>query len=294
MWQDNSENADIWLKYLPSDRLMKYMYNETFNYSEVHHCPNKGRGLQMIIIVHSAPKNFGRRLRIRQTWGFYKYIKTIKIMFFIGTSQNQTIEEKLQRENKMFNDIFRFNFTESYQSLPLKTVAMLEWVLKKCEHVRFVCKIDDDIYINIPKILKWSRRIRFENKIYGYVYTTGNPDRTQNDKYYISEDEYSGDSFPSFVIGGNYMMWGDIVSDLYYTALESPFLKFEDMFLTGVVASKLGARIQHVEGFHLYINHSQNVPVVEKFNSIILTYNFPLFFDIWGRQFSHYRLFNEL
>lgn len=80
---------------------------------------------EIVIIVHSAPKNFAKRQTIRETWGFDN-AKSI-VMFMIGTVSNSKLEQEITQEASTFNDIIQGNFIDTYRNMTYKHTAVLKW-----------------------------------------------------------------------------------------------------------------------------------------------------------------------
>lgn len=228
-----------WLKYLSKNKILNETYTEYFTKFIGLDCPEKGKNLTLLIIVHSAPNHFSNRFVIRNTWASYP-MKNVKILFLIGFSNNTPRERKLKRENKKYHDMIRFNLLDGDENQTYKTVAMLEWIIKWCTFVKFVIKVDDNVFVNIPAILRrLKNHTHDKRKIFGGQYYNSMPLRYSRDRTHLSRDEYSGTIYPSYISGSFYIMTSDVVKDLYKTALRTPYFKIEDIFLTGFV------RMQH-------------------------------------------------
>ena len=60
----------------------------------------------------------------------------------------------LKDEAAKYKDILQLNFTDTYRNLTLKTLTSFKWIHSKCSHVPFYLKIDDDIFVDLEKILQ--------------------------------------------------------------------------------------------------------------------------------------------
>lgn len=282
-WERNSNSSKKWTQ-LVSQRKLNETYTPFFNYSKEPLCyGSNDENLTLLILVHSAPKNSLRRMAIRKTWGFYKILPQIRLLFFIGRSGNFRIEKRLQTENEVFNDIIRFGFKENYFKLTYKTVAMLEFVMKRCSNAKFLIKVDDDTFLNVPNALEFIQKQKNTTRsIFGQI-SDGVPQRYNVDKYYLNKKEFSGDSFPPYYYGGLYMITGDLVMDLYYTALDTPFFKLEDVFLTGLVRVKLGVRISKLKKFSGFFSTS-NIKDINSYVGVFWKKFNMQTFHVWKMQ----------
>ena len=213
-------------------------------------CPYFGRDMDLVIIIMSAPTHFEARTAIRQTWGHYGQRKDISILFILGATFDNKIEKILQREEDIYGDVIRGKFVDSYSNLTLKTISILEWVDVYCSEVKFVLKTDDDMFINVPRLLAFiNKHKKDKNIIFGRLARKWKPIRNKKSKYYISHAQYKLPMFPDFTTGPAYLLSSDVVHNIFETALDQTYLKLEDVFITGIVAHKLGIKRVHANEF---------------------------------------------
>lgn len=238
-------------KHISKERGIKTedFYVAGFNIPCVDLCPKLGEGLKILILVTSAPDHSEARSAIRQTWGHYNLRTDMAIAFVVGIGSdagNQIVSE----ESVLYGDIIQGNFVDSYDNLTLKTVSMMEWVHDFCPDSHFVLKTDDDMFINVPKLLTFL--VKHQNSkmtFFGRLAKKWRPIRKSSSKYYVSPVQYSANMFPDFTTGPAYLFTSDVVSDVYTKALETTYLKLEDVFTTGVVAQALKIKRVHVNEF---------------------------------------------
>lgn len=212
-------------------------------------CPNFGENLKIIALVASAPENYTARMGIRQTWGHFTNRKDVSIAFLMGTTNNTDVNKQLVKESALYSDVIFANFHENYVNLTLKTIAMLQWVSEYCPKAKFLFKVDDDMFINMPRLLDFvNEHIEDTNSIFGKLAHGWPPVRNINVKYFISETRYSPEVYPDFVTGGSYLLPASLARSLYEASLKQQFLKLEDVFLTGFVADSLNIKRVHVPG----------------------------------------------
>ncbi|KAG4070258.1 hypothetical protein HA402_009821 [Bradysia odoriphaga] len=213
-------------------------------------CPDAGENLRLLILITSAPTHREARLAIRQTWGHYATRRDIAIAFVLGATQQQSIDDSLSAENFMYGDLIRGHFIDSYNNLTLKTISSLEWVDTYCPKASFILKTDDDMFINVPKLLMFIEKHHKDTKvIYGRLAKKWKPIRNKKSKYYVSPHQYFPPVFPQFTTGPAYLMTSDVVHSLYGKALNQTYLKLEDVFTTGIVAQLVNVKRVHVNEF---------------------------------------------
>ncbi|KAK0096659.1 hypothetical protein PV326_004799 [Microctonus aethiopoides] len=226
------------------------IYPQGHSVAVPENCPNNGEAMDLVIVIMSAPSHFEARMGIRQTWGHYSLRTDISIVFILGTTNNTKLEAVLKREQKLYADIIRGNFVDSYSNLTLKTISMLEWVNKYCSRAKFLLKTDDDMFINIPRLLSFAMKHKKDvNVIFGRVAKKWKPYRNKQSKYYVPPAQFNGTVFPDFTTGPAYLLSRDVIDRLYNTAMNQTFMKLEDVFITGIIAAKLGIKRVHAGEF---------------------------------------------
>ncbi|KAJ8983528.1 hypothetical protein NQ317_012019 [Molorchus minor] len=213
-------------------------------------CPDLGKNIKLLITVTSAPSHESARLAVRETWGHFAIRKDIAIAFMLGATSNQTLNDKIDKEQSLYGDIIRGKFIDTYDNLTLKTISMLEWVDNYCPKASFVLKTDDDMFINVSRLLAFIAKHNPEQRaIYGRLAKKWKPIRNKKSKYYISPQQYKPSTFPDFTTGPAYLLPAQISKDLYVAALNHTYFKLEDVFVTGIVANGLKIKRIHAPEF---------------------------------------------
>ncbi|XP_036345215.1 uncharacterized protein LOC118754446 [Rhagoletis pomonella] len=222
--------------------------NEEINFAKI--CPNQGDDLKLLILISSAVNHAEARLAIRQTWAHYGTRRDVSIAFVLGRTTNESVSKELSIENFIYGDVIRGNFIDSYTNLTLKTISTLEWVDLHCQHAKFILKTDDDMFINVPKLLQFiDGHSKNKRVIYGRLAKQWKPIRNKKSKYYVSTDQFSQPLFPPFTTGPAYLLTSDVIHMLYEKCLHQVYLKLEDVFTTGIVAQQLGIKRVHANEF---------------------------------------------
>lgn len=213
-------------------------------------CPNLGKDLKLLVAITSAPSHEAARTAIRQTWGHFAERRDVAIGFVLGATANVSINENIEKEHYLYGDIIRGKFVDTYDNLTLKTISMLEWVDNYCPKATFVLKTDDDMYINVNRLLLFIEKHKSEQRaIYGRLAKKWKPIRNKKSKYYISPQQYKPAVFPDFTTGPAYLFPAKIAKELYTAALNHTYFKLEDVFVTGIVANGLKIKRVHVPEF---------------------------------------------
>lgn len=104
----------------------------------------------VVILIHSAPMNFDKRKTIRETWGYID--ERSRLLFFLGSVEDDTLQNEIVLENQKHNDIVQGNFIDSYRNMTYKHVTALKWLTYYCPNAKYMLKTDDDIFANTPNI----------------------------------------------------------------------------------------------------------------------------------------------
>lgn len=213
-------------------------------------------------------------------WQFYFF--QVAIAFCVGTTSKPEVQAGILQEEDTYGDIIQGNFIDSYDNLTLKTVSILEWIDNYCPRAKFVLKTDDDMFINIPKLLEFvDTHLKSQRTIYGRLAKKWKPIRNSRSKYYVSVDQFSPPVFPDFTTGPAYLLTSDIVHELYDHALDVTYLKLEDVFTTGIIAQSLNVKRVHINEF-LNKRIPFNVCNIKKGISIHMI-KFHEQFDLWKK-----------
>jgi hypothetical protein len=213
-------------------------------------CPDLGRDIKLLIAITSAPSHESARMAIRETWGHFASRKDIAIAFMLGSISNETVNANIEKEQYLYGDIIRGKFRDTYDNLTLKTISMLEWVDNYCPKAAFVLKTDDDMFINVSRLLAFIAKHSPEQRaIYGRLAKKWKPIRNKKSKYYISCNQYKPAVFPDFTTGPAYLLPARLSKELYVAALNHTYFKLEDVFVTGIVANSLKIKRVHAPEF---------------------------------------------
>lgn len=209
-------------------------------------CENE---LFLLVVVCSGVDHFEQRAVIRDTWGTIAANRSAntKVVFMLGIQSDISwdLDAKLADEIYQNNDIIQESFEDSYANLSLKTMRALHWIHQHCSQTVFVLKTDDDVFINIPVLLKDLHNTVHKRFIMGATIAGAEPIRDKTSKWYTPVEKYNETRYPTYVSGSAYIISGDAVSDLYNVSSHNDLFWLEDVFITGMCAEMAGVK-------HLY------------------------------------------
>jgi len=212
-------------------------------------CPDD---LYLLFLIVSSYSNRLRRDAIRQTWGSMKHYKnkTIKAVFILGIPSFANPAIAYTTENRQQRDLLIFNITDSYANLTNKTVLAFQWVSKFCASARFVLKTDDDSF-NVPQaFIGLTENVHAkQDLLLGQCASGIRPYRDSNNKWFVSERDYSDQYFPLYLRGRGYLLTQSAISKLLLTAQFVRFNPMEDVFWTGLCRLKANLAATCSSGF---------------------------------------------
>ncbi|CAG5124908.1 unnamed protein product [Candidula unifasciata] len=221
-------------------------HNFSYNHNREDICSQKD--IKIIFVVPSAPGNVEKRQTVRNG-NTGEYVKNnthnATLLFFIGrpsrkenyTALQNTIDEEVQE----FQDIIQEDFEDVYSNNRLKSVSMLRWISTYCSNAKFVIRSDDDVNVKVTSAVEAAERTaqKLNNFIIGHKRVEDRPARNVGNKYYLSKKEYPQQMFPPYLLGGLLVYPVSTAKLLYQAALRVEPIWLEDVYITGICASKL-------------------------------------------------------
>ena len=197
------------------------------------------------ILIHSVgrsdPKDkyYKRRVAQRETWVSEAKGQNISIYFVIALNADQKVNQELKEESDKYQDMIQMNFIDHYWNLTLKAISILRWTQRMCRNNKFILKVDDDVVINIPLLLKHSND--FTHGLYGSPVTSKMIDKS--DHYWHIPPKYKPPVLlDQHMRGFAYVMTTDIIDKLVEGVDTSPHyvLEIDDLMITGYIAKRAG------------------------------------------------------
>lgn len=207
---------------------------------------DNGATNDLLVVVNSAVSHFEARDAIRKTWGQFAVERGSLFLFLIGSpdpSQPDAdiVQEKVLQEESLHGDLLQGIFVDNYYNLTLKTISLLRWVNSTCDRIKYVLKIDDDMFVNMQMMVDFCETRSFPRSVIGKLARRWKPHRNPLSKWYVPSSAFNGSVYPNFATGPAYMFTGDAVRPLLETALNSTNIYLEDVNL-GIIAEKAGVR----------------------------------------------------
>lgn len=223
------------------------------------------RGVFLLVYVHSAPQYGDRRAIIRRTWGnVTKYEVTVRVVFITGVDSNASSKDSIRAEYEQFHDIVQENFTDTYDNITYKAVAALRWVIDRCPQAAFVLKADDDAFVSVANLLRLLLRMSAAHPSLHVRKMMCNlwVDRVPRvGKWGLQKSVFRFDYYPPFCQGLAFVMSRDLVAPLYNATFYTPFLRMDDVYLTGFAIMRVEGATK-VEMNSYYVKYPQLMKMI--------------------------------
>jgi len=139
----------------------------------------------------------------------------------------------------------RCNVSSYCRFVVFKTIAGMQWASENLPNNTFYSSGDDDFYLNFKKLLYTvNETLHFAEsknwKSYPIICfhktaLNAKPHREKESKWFIDENEYKETTFPPYCLGGFYTTRADTVRRLYDAAKKVPYMRFDDVWITGTL-----------------------------------------------------------
>ncbi|XP_076461854.1 lactosylceramide 1,3-N-acetyl-beta-D-glucosaminyltransferase A-like [Babylonia areolata] len=221
-------------------------------------CPPEGPVL--LVVVPSVHSHTAHRTAIRETWGSPAYGHpwpgdsrslngSVKFVFFVGVSRTYN-HDKLVSEAAAFNDIVVGDFLDSYQNLSLKMAMVLQWADLHCARAKYLLKVDEDTFVNVPLLLDVLSLVSQNNShfVLGHLKANRGLSVARRGRWEVSTDAYPLPYWPLYLYGHSYVISGDAISSLRHVSQYMPLITNEDAYVTGVLVKS--ALVQRIHSRH--------------------------------------------
>lgn len=191
----------------------------------------------LLLIIPSMSINRVHRAVIRSTWGRLTEWPTdetqgdIQRLFLLAKSEN---DHGLIKESKEFNDLLQEDFIDSYNNLTKKTVMGLKWAVKNCQNAKYTLKVDQDVFVHIPRIVRILLSGKYRTSIGGLI-NRRMPAQREGD-WSISPSMFPFPFYPHYAAGCAYVIPSALIAKLVRNFEYMPYVHFEDVFITGILA----------------------------------------------------------
>ncbi|XP_046564502.1 beta-1,3-galactosyltransferase 1-like [Haliotis rubra] len=201
------------------------------------------------MVVHSAPMNYNKRDMIRATFGSVTSYrdKHLAVVFILGTVEQQTLQESINKESQLHHDIVQGNFQDSYKNLSRKHIMAMHWVKYNCNPT-YILKLDDDTFVNPYRIIDYLLMEKPQGMtMHCKVIYGDRPNRRKKSKWYTPVSQYPFPKLPPFCLGFAYITTPTTWNALYKASETCRIMDMDDLYVSVVLAMKAGVKKRSFE-----------------------------------------------
>ncbi|KAH7835509.1 hypothetical protein Vadar_026811 [Vaccinium darrowii] len=168
--------------------------------------------LDLFVGVFSTANNFKKRMAVRRTWMQYAAVRSgaVAVRFFVGLHKNRMVNDELWNEAQTYRDIQMMPFVDYYSLITWKTLAICIFGTEVVS-AKYVMKTDDDSFVRVDEVLASLKMVNVtRGLLYGLINSETQPHRNPYSKWYISEEEWPDDEYPTWANGPGYVVSHDI------------------------------------------------------------------------------------
>lgn len=229
-----------------------YMHNFKILINNERICDLYGnQSIDIIIVILTTHKNRQQREAIRQTWMKHAQNNTaiVRYAFLLGFTHDKKTRQETYDEAKIYKDLIVEDFIDSYGNLTHKSMMGFRWATEFCSHAKFVSKIDDDMWLNVPNLLK-STQINhkiLQSGVGGKYMPIHRPMR--HGKWRATYKSYPKNQYPAFVAGPGYVTSMAVAKKIFDISKHVPFFHLEDVYI-GLCVQRLNLNLYGLKGFN--------------------------------------------
>ena len=208
--------------------------------------------IDLLILILTVHRNSLQRQTLRDTWLTYSQNNSanVRYAFLLGEVPDSKLQEKVLQESQQFGDIIKEDFIDAYTNLTYKTIMGFKWASSRCVVAKTVMKTDDDMYINVQKVINIIRRnaTLLQTNVIGACTHNLRPYRNKDHHWYASVNSYPGKYYPDFCYGASILMSINIAEKIYQISPHVPFFHLEDVYV-GLCLKRIGYHVKGITGF---------------------------------------------
>ncbi|XP_051232905.1 N-acetyllactosaminide beta-1,3-N-acetylglucosaminyltransferase 3-like [Dicentrarchus labrax] len=209
----------------------------------------KSADVFLLLVIKSSPGNYDRREVLRKTWAKERLHNGMLIqrLFISGTTssgfEKKRLNKLLEVEQREYNDILQWDFSDTFYNLTLKQILFLEWMERNCPNARFLLNGDDDVFANTDNMVEYLQSLKdndgSKHLFTGHLIQNVGPIRSSGSKYFIPVQVQESDSYPPYCGGGGFLLSGYTALVIYNMSQSITILPIDDVYM-GMCLAKAG------------------------------------------------------
>lgn len=250
----SAQTEPQFIKFL--ERKQTYNYNHIFdievNYVINNNCTTR-RAIKLIQIVTSFAGNVEARSALRRAYSQEELLSLgvyrVFLLANLRPGVHEVTQQAIDNENQRFNDIVQGDFYENYRNLTYKHIMGIRWAVTQCR-AQYIIKMDDDIIVDmysLIQVIDSKEKTSFD--IFGYIFKYMRPIRIKANKWYVTKEEFAGNTYPTFVSGWLYVITFKAAEQILGALRSESYFWIDDVFVTGVLAQKSNLKMENAQEY---------------------------------------------
>lgn len=225
-----------------------------------------GADTKLVLMVSSGPGNSVlRNLWRRAVYSHHPGAAQIQLVFVVAEARSAGQQQELLREHQTFGDIVQSSVADGHRLLAYKILMGYVWTYNECRHVPYVAKTDDNVVMNVTRLLS-ILRTREAKDVNKWFIACSVPSRNiatgrltrpnMRGNWSLTKDQLDADILPDFCSGFLYVTRPEVGAGLAQAGLEM-YRDSEDVVITEdyLIAGVLREKIQGVDVETLRSDH---------------------------------------
>ncbi|KAK2556527.1 UDP-GalNAc:beta-1 [Acropora cervicornis] len=160
----------------------------------------------------------------------------MRIVFMLGKAARSEMHHTIMEEVEQHGDMLIGDYVDTYRNITTKLLMAFQWATKiKCH---YVLKTDDDVYIDIPKLVTWLKGRDVKESIYGGVTYNSVVVRRKSHKHYVSPDDLSLHRYPLYCRGSMFVLSRNLIPKMVDLSKQIRRIGPDDAYI-GILAQHL-------------------------------------------------------
>lgn len=144
--------------------------------------------------------------------------------------------------------MLQWAFADTFLNLTLKHVHLLDWLLARCPHARFLLSGDDDVFVHTANVLSFLETQSPDRHLFAGQLMDGSvPIRDSWSKYFVPPQLFPGKSYPLYCSGGGFLLSRHTARALRTAARHTPLFPIDDAYM-GMCLQRAGLQPSGHEG----------------------------------------------
>lgn len=203
-----------------------------------------------VLLVHTNPYQEEMREKIRQSWS--RSDPRALVYFALGAVNTTAKQRSIEAEDKKYNDIIQGNFFDAYSNLTYKHTMVLKWFKNNANGIKYLVKIDDDVFPNIPAICRHIEKLPKDIGKYIAAPIVHPYKTVREGKYEVYRNESVDEWSVTYAFGTHIIYSYDAVVALHDGTRRALFQRMDDILFLGYIRFLLNIELTDIRDLSIH------------------------------------------